>query len=86
MIKQMWAKIQKKLTKQQVNNTNWVTVFSTHNSYFSSIYQLTLEENGIAFKTLEHMDSAYNLFGEILFMVEKENVEEAQKILNSLNE
>lgn len=86
MIKQFWEKIQKKLTKQTVNNSEWVTVYSTHNAYFSSIYKLALEENDIPFKTVDHLDSAYNLFAEIHFQVAQENVIEAQNILNSLNE
>jgi len=81
-IKKIW----KELTTQKNSDSKWVTVLSTGDIYYSSIYKNALENERIPVMVIDQRDSSYNTFGLIHIQVLKEDVIKAQKILNSPDE
>lgn len=75
-----------KLRKEQNSNSRWVTVLTTADEHLSTICKMALDEEEIPVLVFDQRDSSYNNFGYIVLQVLKEDLIQAQKILNLPNE
>jgi hypothetical protein len=61
-------------------NTDWLKVYSTGQPHLAALAQQALENDGVEAVQMNQKDSSY-LFGQIDIMVEKSNMEKAEKII-----
>ena len=79
-------KIWKALNNERIDSSKWLTVVSTNDIYFASIFKNALEQAGIPVMITDQRDSSYLNFGQIHLQVLPEHFFNAQKIVNSSDE
>ena len=62
---------------------NWVSVFTTNEEFEAERIKALLTASNIPTVILNQKDSSYVFIGEVNVMVEKENKEEAEKVINN---
>ncbi|MCB0431066.1 MAG: DUF2007 domain-containing protein [Flavobacteriales bacterium] len=61
---------------------NWVSVFTTTKNQAAVLMMNLLEQNEIAAVTMNRIDSAYPLLGEIMILVHPDDVIRAKHLIN----
>ena len=74
------------LVEKDQNSNRWKTILRTTDMHYSVICKMALEEEEIPVLIFDQRDSSYNVFGDIVVQVLKEDMIQAQKILNLPNE
>jgi len=63
---------------------NWISIYSSDQTWLAEIARQVLEENGIESVVMNKRDSSYLVFGEVEVYVSQENAEKSKELLKNI--